>query len=209
MNENEKKQKISNRSIANAAENRYLCFNLAGDYYAIPLLQVKEVIGIPEFTPIPYVASHFCGIMNLRGQVISVIDLRKKLNVPANKGDENSVLVCLLDNIVMGALVDSVDFVINLDKKNIVLDVGCNDGSLLSKFKEKIDCITVGVDPTDAIKDAGTTIDFAVQGFFNSEVADKIANEIGTPDVITFTNVFAHIEDLPSLIKAIKSLLGN
>lgn len=121
MNENEKNQKISNRSIANAAENRYLCFNLAGDYYAIPLLQVKEVIGIPEFTPIPYVASHFCGIMNLRGQVISVIDLRKKLNVPANKGDENSVLVCLLDNIVMGALVDSVDFVINLDKKNIML----------------------------------------------------------------------------------------
>ena len=109
----------------------------------------------------------------------------------------------------MEGLVDQVAKIINLDKKNIVLDVGCNDGSLLGKFKEKIDCITVGVDPTDAIKDAGTTIDFAVQGFFNSEIAHNIANEIGTPDVITFTNVFAHIEDLPSLIKAIKSLVGS
>jgi len=109
----------------------------------------------------------------------------------------------------MEGLVSQVLKIIDVDKKNIVLDVGCNDGSLLGKFKEKINCVTVGVDPTDAIKDAGTTIDFAMQGFFNSEIADKIANQIGIPDIITFTNVFAHIENLPELIKAIKSLVGN
>lgn len=106
--------------FSNSAEDRYLCFSLGTEHFAIPLLQVKEVIGIPEFTSIPYVANYFCGIMNLRGQVISVIDLRKKLNLTAKTNDENSVLVCVLENIVMGALVDSVDFVLNIEKEKIL-----------------------------------------------------------------------------------------
>jgi purine-binding chemotaxis protein CheW len=116
MNQAEK----NTSQFTQSAENRYLCFSLGGEHFAIPLLQVKEVIGIPEFTSIPYVASYFCGIMNLRGQVISVIDLRKKLSVTAKKSEENSVLVCVLDNIVMGALVDSVDFVVNVDRSRIM-----------------------------------------------------------------------------------------
>lgn len=102
-------------------KERFLCFSLANENFAIPLLQVKQVIGIPEFTSIPYVASYFCGIMNLRGQVISVIDLRKKLGVVSKNDAENSVLVCVLEDIIMGVLVDSVDFVINLERKNILL----------------------------------------------------------------------------------------
>lgn len=109
----------------------------------------------------------------------------------------------------MDGLVDQVTKIIDLDKRNIVLDIGCNDGSLLGKFKERINCVTVGVDPTDAIKDADTTIDFAIQGFFNSQIAQRIASQIGIPDIITFTNVFAHIENLPELISAVKSMLGN
>ncbi len=109
----------------------------------------------------------------------------------------------------MEGLVDQVTKIINLNEKSVVLDVGCNDGSLLGKFKERINCVTVGVDPTDAINDAGTTIDFAIQGFFDSEIARRIAGQIGIPDVITFTNVFAHIENLPELINAIKTLLSR
>ena len=125
MNQDEKSEKMEKTTkissfATQSVENRYLCFSLAGEYFAIPLLQVKEVIGIPEFTSIPYVSSYFCGIMNLRGQVISVVDLRKKLNVAVKKNSENSVLVCVLGNIVIGALVDSVDFVMNVDKKNIM-----------------------------------------------------------------------------------------
>lgn len=51
---------------------RYICFTLGKVQYAIPLLQVKEVIGMVPTTPIPKAPSHFIGIMNLRGQVISV-----------------------------------------------------------------------------------------------------------------------------------------
>lgn len=101
-------------------DSRYLCFSLGNEHFSIPLLQVKEVIGIPEFTTIPYTPSYFCGIMNLRGKVISVIDMRKKLNIPSKGKDENSVIVCDLENITIGALVDSVDQVINIEKNKIL-----------------------------------------------------------------------------------------
>ena len=103
-----------------ATDTRYLCFSLGKEHFSIPLLQVKEVIGIPEFTPIPYTPPYFCGIMNLRGKVISVIDLRKKLNIISKGSEENSVIVCDLENITIGALVDSVDNVINIDKEKIL-----------------------------------------------------------------------------------------
>lgn len=101
-------------------DNRYLCFSLGTEHFSIPLLQIKEVIGIPEFTVIPYTPNYFCGIMNLRGKVISVIDMRKKLNIPSKGSEENSVIVCDLDNITIGVLVDSVDYVINIEKEKIL-----------------------------------------------------------------------------------------
>ncbi len=101
-------------------DNRYLCFSLGNEHFSIPLLQVKEVIGIPEFTTIPYTPNYFCGIMNLRGKVISVIDMRKKLSITTKGPEENSVIVCDLDNITIGILVDSVDYVINIEKEKIL-----------------------------------------------------------------------------------------
>lgn len=103
-----------------SSDNRYLCFSLGKESFGIPLLQVKEVISIPEFTQIPYSPQYFCGIMNLRGKVISVIDMRKKLNIVSKGPEENSVVVCDLENITIGILVDSVDSVINIDKNKIL-----------------------------------------------------------------------------------------
>lgn len=91
----------------------------------------------------------------------------------------------------------------------IALDIGCNDGSLLGFFKELLPSIkTIGVDPTNAILESKGKIDFLYKGFFDMEIAMKILKEHGQPDVISFTNVFAHIEDLPSLLESIQILLG-
>jgi hypothetical protein len=67
----------------------------------------------------------------------------------------------------------------------------------------------IGVDPTDAIDDATETLDGAYKAFFDSELADRIVEDHGRPDVITFTNVFAHIEDLPALLQALQILIGE
>lgn len=98
---------------ANAASERYLSFSLGSEDYAVPLLDVKEVIGMPEFTPIPFAPAHFLGIMNLRGQVISVIDFRTKLGIKASPGAETAVIICDLEQLSLGIVVDSINSVIS------------------------------------------------------------------------------------------------
>lgn len=89
----------------------------------------------------------------------------------------------------------------------VVLDIGCNDGSLLGMFKER-GLTTVGVDPTDAILESGDRVDHSYQSYFDDSTADEIAEGLGAPDYIVMTNVFAHIEDLPRLCSNLRRLIG-
>lgn len=91
------------------------------------------------------------------------------------------------------------------DKK--VLDVGCNDGSLLSIFREKTGAMTFGIEPTDAAREASACGHQVLQDFLTEDVAHKFVSKFGQPDVITFTNVFAHIEDLPALLRSVAILM--
>ena len=88
-----------------------------------------------------------------------------------------------------------------------VLDIGCNDGSLLSIFREK-GALTFGVEPTDAARDAIAGGHAVIHDFFSEDVATGFAERCGQPDVICFTNVFAHIDDLRSLIDNLRILIG-
>jgi len=94
----------------------------------------------------------------------------------------------------------------NLIGKNI-LDIGCNDGSLLNFFK-KAKCNTFGVEPTDAGKIAKKN-HIIFNDFFDKKLAKKIHNRIKKVDVIIFTNVFAHINNLDSLIQGLKILIDE
>lgn len=101
-------------------EERFLCFSLGQGRFAMILLQVREVIAAPQFTHIPYSPPYFCGIMNLRGKVISVIDLRIKFGIPPLEKSENTIIICEMGDILMGVLVDSVDFVVPVSKEHIL-----------------------------------------------------------------------------------------
>lgn len=89
-----------------------------------------------------------------------------------------------------------------------VLDIGCNDGSLLDFFKAK-GALTYGIDPTDAAKDAKAKGHIVVQNYFTPEVAKQLVDSSFYPDIITFTNVFAHIEDLNSVLDALKIIMNE
>lgn len=89
-----------------------------------------------------------------------------------------------------------------------VLDVGCNDGSLLDFFKKK-GASTFGVEPTGAYEDASQKGHKVYNAYFDAEVAEMVLRECGYPDYITFTNVFAHIEDLRQIISALKKLAAS
>jgi SAM-dependent methyltransferase len=86
-----------------------------------------------------------------------------------------------------------------------VLDIGCNDGSLLNYFKEK-GCNTIGVEPTGAASDS---VHFTINDFFDTNAVSEILLKYKTIDIITFTNVFAHIEDLNGLIANLNKLINK
>lgn len=87
-----------------------------------------------------------------------------------------------------------------------VLDIGCNDGSLLGFFKAK-GATTIGLEPTNAIEDASDE-HYLYNEFFDKTSAEKILQDHGSPDIISFTNVFAHIEDLNGLIESLMILIN-
>jgi SAM-dependent methyltransferase len=88
-----------------------------------------------------------------------------------------------------------------------VLDIGCNDGSLLSIFAES-GARTFGIEPTGAADDARAAGHEVYKDYLSTEVAERLLSQHGQPDLITFTNVFAHIEDLQGVLAAVRALMS-
>lgn len=99
--------------------SRFIEFSLGEEDYAIPLLMVREVISVPETTPIPKSPTHFLGIMNLRGQIISIVDLRKKLKVDAKKDKEEAVIIVDIGGMNIGVVIDSINKVLAFSAEDV------------------------------------------------------------------------------------------
>lgn len=108
----------------------------------------------------------------------------------------------------MSSLVDSCVASFGTLAGKSVLDIGCNDGSLLGFFREQ-GARTIGLEPTDSANDARQAGHIVFKGYLTGECADHIVHTYGSPDFITFTNVFAHIEDLKGLLGSLKKLIGS
>jgi purine-binding chemotaxis protein CheW len=109
-----------NNQTETGSQERFIEFSLGKEDYAIPLLMVREVISIPETTPIPKAPKHFIGLMNLRGQVISIVDLRTKLTITPDANDsESAVIIVDFNNINIGIVVDSINKVLAFNTSEI------------------------------------------------------------------------------------------
>jgi purine-binding chemotaxis protein CheW len=89
--------------------NQYLTFTVGSEEYGAEILRVQEVTGFTAITPIPNAPHHFRGVMNLRGTIIPVIDLRRRFGLPAVEPNRsNAIVVVTAGAKVMGLLVDAV-----------------------------------------------------------------------------------------------------
>ena len=99
---------------------RYLQFKLGEENYGMEPLKVKEVIPVPDTTPLPNCPAYYTGIMNLRGQIISIVDLRKKLSIKTKHEDaEEAVIIVEIDGVGIGVVVDYIGKVLNLSSQDI------------------------------------------------------------------------------------------
>jgi len=103
---------------------KYLSFSLAEEEYGIGILKVKEIIGMMNITVIPKTPEFVKGVINLRGKVIPVIDLRLKFDMPSVDFTERTcIIVVEVDSaggtLMIGIVVDSVSEVLNVRAENI------------------------------------------------------------------------------------------
>ncbi len=106
-------------------EGKYLTFSLANEEYGIGILKIKEIIGMMSITTVPQTPDFVKGVINLRGKVIPVTDLRLKFSMEANRYTERTcIIVVEIDGksgntITVGVVVDSVSEVLNIGGQDI------------------------------------------------------------------------------------------
>ncbi len=118
--------KVLNQAVQRAAERegKYLTFSLDQEEYGISILKVKEIIGMMRVTPVPQTPEHVKGVVNLRGKVIPVIDLRLRFGMSGIEYTDRTCIVVVETDwdrgkLHIGIVVDSVSEVLNIKGSDI------------------------------------------------------------------------------------------
>ncbi len=103
------------------ASNQFLTFLLGGQDFGVEILQVREIRNFTKLTPIPNMPASIKGVLNLRGTVVPIVDLRIRLGMPAVEYDRFTVIIVVnVNERVMGVVVDAVSDVLNVDGDALV-----------------------------------------------------------------------------------------
>jgi len=95
-------------------------FQLGGEEFGVEIVKVQEIIRMPEITQIPQSPDFVEGVINLRGNVIVVVNLEKRFNLNLKDADDNSrVIVVEIGNNVVGMIVDSVNEVLRIPQSSV------------------------------------------------------------------------------------------
>ena len=119
-------------------KGRFLTFLIGKETYGIEIRFVKEIVGIQSITEMPEMPDYMKGIINLRGIIIPVMDVRLRFSMNQKSYDDRTcVIVVDFVGILIGLIVDSVSDVINLDQANIV-ELPHNSIGLSNKYVKSI-----------------------------------------------------------------------
>ncbi len=103
-----------------AKEGKYLTFILGDEEYGLEILKVREIISVMEITEVPQVPAFIKGVINLRGRVIPIIDLRLKFSMPEiDYTRETCIIVVNVKELLLGIVVDTVAEVLDIPEKDI------------------------------------------------------------------------------------------
>ena len=101
-------------------KDKYLTFRIASEDYGIAIANVTEIIGIQSITEIPEMADYIKGVINLRGKVIPVMDVRLRFKLPPREYDERTCIVVVdIDSTAVGLVVDEVSEVVDIPEGDV------------------------------------------------------------------------------------------
>ncbi|HJW85670.1 MAG TPA: chemotaxis protein CheW [Candidatus Brocadiaceae bacterium] len=126
-------------------EGKYLTFVLCGEEYGLEILKVREIIGIMGVTPVPQTPKFIKGVINLRGKVIPVVDLRLKFGFEeVDYTKETCIIVVEVESVLTGIIVDTVSEVLDITNEelettpNLGEDVNTDIFIGVAKIKDKV-----------------------------------------------------------------------
>ncbi len=110
--------------IVSNREGKYLTFSMAKEEYGISIIKIKEIIGMMPITSVPRTPTFVKGVINLRGKVIPVVDLRMRFGLPSMDYTERTCIIVVeiqgpTGTILIGIVVDSVSEVLNIKGNDI------------------------------------------------------------------------------------------
>ena len=113
-------QKSAHEAVAEGPREEFLSFRLGGEEYGVDILKVQEIRSYDTVTRLPEAPDYIKGVINLRGTIVPVIDMRLKLKLGAAEFDKHTVMIILnVDDKVIGMVVDGVSDVITLAASQI------------------------------------------------------------------------------------------
>src|SRR6056297_2698102 len=126
-------------------KGKNLTFNVDNETYGFEIKYVRQIIGLQEITPVPEQPRYIKGIINLRGQIIPVMDIRLKFQKEEKDYDDRTCIVVLdVDDVSLGVIVDRVSEVIEIADENITdapdFDQEINERYIrgIGKIEEKV-----------------------------------------------------------------------
>lgn len=95
--------------ISGAIGERFLIFTLSQEFYAIPIRKIRECIALTEITPVPNTPAYFRGVINLRGQMVSIVDLRMRLRMSKIENTiRTPIIIVEVEDLSIGVIVDAI-----------------------------------------------------------------------------------------------------
>jgi len=111
---------MSENETGNVGHRQCVTFRLDNEIYGINVMLIQEVLRVTEIAPVPGAPNYVIGIINLRGNVVTVIDTRMRFGLPSKEMDDATRIVIIeVENQTVGIVVDSVSEVVDVDSSEI------------------------------------------------------------------------------------------
>ncbi len=104
-----------NEIMEDSERKQVVVFELADEEYAVDITQSKQIIKVSKITPVPNTPAYVRGVINLRGQIVPVVDLRKRFGINSGTGEKERIITIEYEDMLIGLLVDDIKEVLWYD----------------------------------------------------------------------------------------------